>query len=255
MPLLARTTQGTQLTPNGEAVLAWATSVVQATHTLVEGAQALKEAGDTRLRVAASLTIAEYCLPPWLLALRQRHPAVDVGVTVCNSQAVRERVQSGQADVGFIESPEIPDDFTSSTIGSDRLTLVVSPTHPLSSRATKDLHAAELTDLPLLLREPGSGTREAFLSGLASSLGSPPDVRHAVELGSTSTIIATARAGGGIGVVSARAVTADLAVGTLVELRVQDLETERPLSALWIGRLPTPLAGELIQLAHAACSP
>jgi DNA-binding transcriptional LysR family regulator len=255
VPLLVRSTRGSQLTPNGEAVLAWASSVIQSATALVQATQALREGADTRLRVAASLTIAEYCLTPWLLTLRRQHPRVHVGVNVANSHDVCQQVRSGQADVGFIESPEIPQDFTSTPVGSDRVSLVVSPHYPLAVRAGKGLHPHEIPDLPLLLREPGSGTREAFLAGLTAALRKPVNVPHAVELGSTSTIIATARAGGGVGVVSARAVAADLAAGTLVELEVHDLSTVRPLTAIWAGRLPTPLAGELVRLGQTACSP
>lgn len=254
VPLLVRSARGSQLTPNGEAVLAWATSVIQSATALIQATEALREATDTRLRVAASLTIAEYCLTPWLLALRRKHPSVHVGVTVANSHEVCQQVKAGQVDIGFIESPDIPHGFTSAQVGSDRVTLVVSPRYPLAARAAKGLRPHELPDLPLLLREPGSGTREAFLAGLSAALHSHIETPHALELGSTSTIIATARAGGGVGVVSARAIAADLAAGTLVEVPAHELSTVRPLTAIWTGRLPTPLASELIQLGQAPCS-
>lgn len=254
VPLLARSARGTSLTPNGELVVGWARGVVEAASALDEGVRALQGEALSRLRVAASLTVAEYCLPPWLLALRRTHPTAEVGVTVSNSLDVCTRVRSGRADIGFIESPEVPDGFTTSVVGTDRLALVVSPGYPLAARASSGLLARDLPDLPLLLRERGSGTRETFLAGLTASLGSAPDVRHAVELGSTSTIIATARAAGGVAVVSARAVAADLAAGTLVELPVSDLAADRPLTAVWVGRHPTALAGELVGLARTACS-
>jgi hypothetical protein len=53
-------------------------------------------------------------------------------------------------------------------------------------------------------------------------------------------------------VVSARAVTGDLAAGTLVEVPVRGLRAERPLTALWLGVRPTPLAAELVALARGA---
>ncbi|NYD43245.1 LysR family transcriptional regulator [Nocardioides panaciterrulae] len=251
VPLLARSAHGTGLTPNGEAVVAWAGDVVKAARTLTEGVRALQAVGQSRLRVAASLTVAEYCLPLWLLSLRRTHATADVGVTVSNSRGVCERVRNGQADLGFIESPTVPAGFTTRAVGSDRLALVVSPRFPLAARAAQGLRARDLPDLPLLLRERGSGTREAFLAGLAESLGEEPDARHAVELGSTSMILATARASGGVGVVSARAAATDLAAGTLVEVPVHDLVADRPLTALWLGREPTPLARDLVALADA----
>ena len=248
--VLARSSRGSTLTPAGEAVLAGAAGVVEAARSLTDGVQSLREVADARLRVAASLTIAEYCMPPWLLALRRRHPGVEVAATVANSRGVCEQVRSGRADIGFVESPEVPTGFSTRTIGTDRLALVVSASYPLAAHADRGLPARDLLHLPLLLREPGSGTRDTLLHALTSTLGGdPPQFPHAVELGSTSTIVATARAGGGVAVVSARAVAGDLAAGTLVEVPVPDLDTKRPLTALWMGHSPTQLAAEVVAIA------
>jgi DNA-binding transcriptional LysR family regulator len=256
VPVLVRGARGSTLTPVGEAVVAWAAGVVDAARALTDGVAAVREAADARLRVAASLTVAEYLMPPWLLALRRVHPDVEVAATVANSHEVCEQVRDGRADLGFIESPDVPPGFGTCEVGRDRLALVVAAGYPLAARASSGLLPRDLASLPLLLREPGSGTRDTFLRALGRALGhppgSPPALPHAVELGSTSTIVATARAGGGVGVVSARAVAGDLASGTLVEVPVHELHAERPLTALWLGSRPSPLAHELVQLAAAS---
>ena len=250
--VLARSSQGSSLTPAGEAVLAWATGVVEAARALADGVQTLRDVADARVRVAASLTIAEYCMPPWLLALRRRHPDVEVAATVANSKGVCEQVRSGQADIGFVESPDVPSGFSTHVIGSDRLALVVSPQYPLAAHARRGLRARDVVQLPLLVREPGSGTRDTLLHALAVALSDDSLVLpHAVELGSTSTIIATARAGGGVAVVSSRAVAAELAAGTMVEVPVPDVDTRRPLTAVWLGKQPTQLASEVVAIACA----
>lgn len=253
VPVLVRGSRGSSLTPAGEAVLAWAAGVVDAAHALTDGVRSLREAAGARLRVAASLTVAEYLMPPWLLSLRRLHPDVEVAATVANSHEVCARVRAGRADLGFVEGPEVPDGFSSRLVGEDRLVLVVAAGYPLAGRATEGLRARDLPTLPLLVREPGSGTRETFLQALREAHGGAEvSLPHAVELGSTSTIVATARAGGGVGVVSARAVTGDLAAGVLVEVPVRDLRTRRPLTALWLGARPTPLAAELVNLARSS---
>ena len=256
VPVLVRGARGSTLTPAGEAVLTWAAGVVDAARTLTNGVRTLRESADARLRVAASLTVAEYLMPPWLMALRRVHPEVEVAATVANSHGVCEQVRGGRADVGFVESPTVPPGFTSLQVGHDRLALVVATSYPLAARATAGLLPRDLPGLPLLLREPGSGTRETFLDALRVALGNgEPQLPHAVELGSTSTIVATARAGGGVGVVSARAVNTDVAAGTLVEVPVHDFRAERPFTALWLGTRPTPLAAELVALARTATRP
>jgi DNA-binding transcriptional LysR family regulator len=248
VPLLVRTTRGSRLTPSGEAVVAWSRATVDAAHALVDGVGTLRADRAARLRVIASLTVAEYLMPPWLLALRRAHPAgLEVAVTVANSADVCARVRAGEADLGFVEMPVVPPGLSTQRVGTDRLALVAAPRYPLAARGT--LRAQDLLDAPLLVREPGSGTRDTFLHALAVAMGRDVHLPHATELGSTTTLLATARAEGGVAVLSARAAEADLRAGTLVEISAPDLDLQRPLHAVWLGTRPTNLAHELILLA------
>jgi DNA-binding transcriptional LysR family regulator len=249
VPLLVRSRRGSLLTPAGQAVAVWTQQVVGAAHTLADGVLSLRADQAARLRVAASLTVAEYMLPAWLLGLRRTHPDTEISAEVSNSHGVCEMVRSGAADLGFVESPDIPADLSRRRVGEDRVALVVSAGYPLAARAGRDLPVADLLEQSLLLREPGSGTRDTFLGALERRLGSAPALPHATSLGSTTTILATARAGGGIGVVSARATAAPIAAGELVELTVRELALTRPLHAVWLGHAPSAPAGELIALA------
>lgn len=246
VPLLVRSRQGSLLTPAGQAVVAWSHGVVDAARTLADGVLTLRADRQARLRVSASLTVAEYLLPTWLLALRRTHPGLDISADVANSHGVVEAVRSGAADLGFVESPHIPGDLGARPVGADRLALVVAAGYPLAART---LRPADLTDQPLLLREPGSGTRDTFLSSLEQALGHTPALPYAISLGSTTTILATVRAGGGVGVISSRAAAAAITSGELAEVHVDGLSLTRPLHALWLGRTPTTLAAEMLTIA------
>ena len=245
--LLSRGARGSSLTLTGEAVVAWAQPVLLATGRLNEGIATLRADRSARLRIAASLTNAEHLVPNWVLLLRAVHPELQVAVQVVNSQAVAELVRAGSVDVGFIESPHLPAGLHCRQVGQDRVTLVVARGYPLAARAEAALPVRDVLDQPLLIREPGSGTRDTFLA--AVGLEGRPLPERAVELGSTATVVATAAAGGGIGVVSARAVTRELAAGSLVELTVDGAALQRPLSAVWADPRPNPLVTELIAQA------
>jgi DNA-binding transcriptional LysR family regulator len=248
--LLIRTTRGSRLTPAGEAVVAWARDVVGAAHAMADGVASLRTGDAGRLSVAASLTVAEYLLPGWLLALRRHHADSAISATVANSSDVCDAVRAGRADLGFVETPDVPHDLHHQQVGTDRLVLVAQPASPARRLTPRDL-----VELPLLIREPGSGTRETFLRSLNHALGDVPDLPHATDLGSTAVILATARAGGGIGVISARAAAAALRAGDLVELAADDLDLDRPLTAVWRGGRPSPLAAELVAIARADAPP
>ena len=249
VPLLVRSRRGSLLTPAGQAVAVWTQQVVSAAQTLADGVLSLRADRAARLRVAASLTVAEYMLPAWLLSLRRTHPGTEISAEVSNSHGVCEMVRAGEADLGFVESPDIPADLSRRRVGDDRVALVVSSGYPLAARAGRELPIADILEQPLLLREPGSGTRITFLTAVERLLGTAPALPHATSLGSTTTILATARAGGGIGVVSSRATAGPTAAGELTEIRVRDLDLTRPLHAVWLGHTPSALAAQLIAIS------
>jgi len=253
--LLVRSSRGTTLTPAGEAVVTWAHGIVEAANALADGVSSLRAGQQARLRVAASLTVAEYLLPGWLLTLRRRHPDVEISASVINSAEVSATVRAGRVDLGFVETPDVPSDLSRQVIGDDRLALVVAARYPLAARAHGGLRAADLLEQPLVLREVGSGTRTTFLHALHRALGAAPSLPHATDLGSTTTILATVRAGGGVGVVSARAAARPVEAGELVELRVDGLDLHRSLHALWQGRRPGPLAAELLAICQDPGAP
>ncbi|MET7464420.1 LysR family transcriptional regulator [Nonomuraea sp. NPDC005501] len=247
LPLLHRTTTGSRLTPQGHLVLDWARATLTAADDLLTGVQTLRRHRDTRIRVAASMTIAEYLLPGWLVALRRDHPDAEVDVQVVNSEVVCRLAQHGDIDVGFIESPSVPPGLTARTITSDRLVVVVAPRHPWTRRRTP-LHLADLAATPLVVREPGSGTRHAL-----DRVATGPDVAPpALELASNAAVKVAVQSGVAPAVLSVLAVTAELREGRLVEIPVTDLDLRRPLLAVWRDRSRPPrAAAELVRLARA----
>jgi DNA-binding transcriptional LysR family regulator len=213
---------------------------------LMAGVTALAAEEDARLRVAASLTVAEYLLPGWLSALRQESPDVILAVAVSNSSQVLTQVRDGSADVGFVEGSQAPQDgLAVVTVRSDRLVVVVHPGHPWARRASP-VTGAELAAADLIVREPGSGTRQVLDRALRSWGGA-----HSwLELGSTATILAAARRGEGPAVLSALAVTEDVDAGRLVPVQAEGIDLSRALRAVWPSDRPlAPLARRLLNLA------
>ncbi|MFE5078337.1 LysR family transcriptional regulator, partial [Streptomyces halstedii] len=89
--LLDRSPRGSRLTDAGALVTDWARRVVEAAEAFDAGAQALRDRRDSRLRVAASMTIAEYLMPGWLIALRAERPDTAVSLIAGNSSVVAVR--------------------------------------------------------------------------------------------------------------------------------------------------------------------
>ncbi len=254
-PLLARTKRGSALTQTGELVVQWASRVLDAAEQLDAGVAALRAGRRGQLAIAASLTIAEYLLPGWMVGVRtqqQSHgvPATDFRMTAANSERVAVLVAAGGVDLGFVEGPEAPEGLQHRLVAVDQLVVVVGPTHPWASRPSRRVMAATLAATPFVAREAGSGTRTV----LERALGELQMVDPVLELSSTAAVRAAVAAGAGPAALSAHAVQDDIATGRLVSISVTGLDLTRRLHAVWTGASEPPSgpARDLVQFAVAS---
>lgn len=242
--LLERTTTGCVPTPDGIVVSGWADEILRAAHDLEAGLAALKAEQVGRLRVAASYTIAEYLLPAWLGRFTRAHPQDTVALDVENSTHVLAQLERGAADIGFIETPLATPTMEHAVVGHDQLVAVVPPAHTWAKRRSR-VSMEELAATPLVMREKGSGTREALEQALtAAGHGAPQSV---LELGSTSAVRSAVLTGNSPTVISRLAVAAEVDSGQLVEVAIDGLKIERDLRAVWpTGKTLPKLATALL---------
>ena len=248
--LLHRTRTGTTLTTTGRAVVDWATVLLRAAEDFSGLVETLRHRDRHGLRVAVSMTIAEHYAPRWLGALKLQHPAIEVALTVANSAEVVDLVSAGTVDVGFIESPRRPQSLRTRRLGHDELMVAVAPGH--SWAGLKEISAATLAGTPLLVREVGSGTRETLEHAMAKQGLS---VTVAMAMASNAALRSVAVAGLGPVVLSARALADPVGRAELVQVRVQDLDLSRPLTAVVQRDVqPSTEAAHLVEIARAAVS-
>jgi len=247
VPMLRRAPRGTALTDEGVLAAQWAAEVVEAADRFDAGMAALR-GRDEPLAVAASLTIAEYLLPRWLIAARQAAAAAPrpISVTAGNSTRVIGLVRSGSHRLGFIESPQNTDGLEAVTVARDELVVVVAPGHEWARRGQLGLR--RLANTPLITRERGSGTRLNAEQAMAAA-GHPP-VAPLLEMPTTAGIRTAVASGAGAAILSILAVRDDLTAGRLVRIAVRELRFIRELRA--IRDASSPLPPELERLLAVA---
>ncbi|MPY85230.1 MAG: LysR family transcriptional regulator [Actinophytocola sp.] len=229
VPLIVRSNTGSRLTDKGAMIADWARRVVDAAGELDAGIDALRNEQASRVRLACSMTIAEYLLPKWLSELRRRLPSATIGLQVINSVQVAEKVRSGEADLGFVEGAEVSEGLESHVVATDELLLVVPHTHVWANRPDP-VGAGELAATPLISREPGSGTRYVLdheLERLGFDEADRPE--PIMELSSTTAIKAAVEAGIGPAVLSSLVLAEDVAAGKLVVVPTSGLDLRRTL--------------------------
>lgn len=254
--LVRRTKTGSKLTPAGVVTAQWADRLLGVAHEVDAGLATLRADTKSRVRVHASLTIAELLMPRWLVTLRTasvRHgsPMPDVILTAENSDHVIAAVRNGDADVGFIESPGLATGLRSRVVAHDELVLVVPAGHRWTRRG-QPISVGELAKTPLVTREPGSGTRDHLCVALSDTGLADPQVPPALELSTAAAVRAAVLAGAGPAVMSRLAVPDDLALGRLHAVAVDDLDLHRSLRAIWVGSRTPPAGAVRDLLGHIA---
>ena len=253
--LVQRTARGSSLTADGAAIAQWAARMLDVAGELDAEIALLRKDLRSRLRLCASLTIAEWLLPAWLVSFRAAGRSVgredvEIILTAANTDTAITHVTDGTADLGFIEGPRPPRSLRSRVIGHDRLAIVVPPGHPWARRRGP-VSAAELAATPIVRREGGSGTSQTLTVALTDVLG--PDAVQApaaLSVSSTSAVRAAVLAGAAPAVITGLAVADDLATGRLNRIEIPELDLNRPLRAIWNGSANPPAGPARDLVAH-----
>lgn len=253
--LIRRGPRGSQLTEDGVVVVEWAARLLDVATQFDAGLAALRNDHRSRLRVSASLTVAEQLLPGWLVTFRNAGAPgrrIDLELTAVNSETVITQVRDGLADLGFVEGPRIPAGLRSRVVARDELVVVVAPAHPWARRR-RPVPAAELAAESLVTREHGSGTRDALEAALRRVLGPAYEPSEpALSLSTATAIRSAVAAGAGPAVLSSLAVRDDTARGLLTRVPVDGLDLHRDLRAIWLGDRQPPAGAARDLIAHIA---
>lgn len=208
-----------ELTEAGHVLLAEAKTIlaqVEAANLAMSDFSALKRG---TLSVHASQTIAGYWLPRHLVAFRQRNPNIQIHLEIGNTAQVAAAVESGLAELGFVEGNVDIGHLICTPVARDQLIIVVAPDHPWAMRT--DITADDLRAAAWVLREPGSGTRSVFEAALTRLKIDACMLRIALELPSNEAVRAAVEAGMGATALSASVAAPSIEAGLLRPVKHQ----------------------------------
>jgi DNA-binding transcriptional LysR family regulator len=245
--LVDRLPRGVRLTAAGELLYVHAQRILQAERAAEQDLRDLRGLGRGKLAVGASTTVGSYLVPSLFGELHRLHPGVQLELEIANTAAIQSAVLQNGLDLGLIEGFVASEMLDVETLSADELIAIVAPGHPALQRAP--LRAADLKDLPMLVREQGSGSRDVVEAALREREIALAPV---MSLGSTEAIKNAVLHGLGVAIVSRLSVDYELQSRRLVELTFRDLRIRRDLYLVTLkGKRPSPAASAFIALAQA----
>lgn len=225
--LLDRTNKYVKLTKAGQIVYEYALQMKGLyfkMHSLVD--DLMHHAGG-ELSIGASYTYGEYILPHVIARMRSGYPLIKPRISIGNTKEIAEAVLNHQLDIGIVEGELSHEKLTVQPFAEDLMYIIAPGNHWLCQQS--NVSAQDIANEPWILREPGSGTREAA-DKMFSNLGiQPPEM---VEFGSTQIIKESVEAGLGLTLLSEWVVRKEISLGSLAVLRLPEAPVTRHFS--WV---------------------
>lgn len=191
------------------------------------------------LRIAASTTPASCLIPDLLGSFSRSHPGVRLELHQRDSQDAIRCLLAEEAELAVTGGKFDVEQIDYEILGVERILLVTSlktAPHELADKAL-------LKKLPMIVRESGSGTRQAAYSALSKSGISVNELQVVAQLGSSEAVRRAVLSGAGYAFMSALAVARELGEKRLVEIELPDIRIERSFYlAVHRGRHLSPAA-------------
>ena len=181
-----------------------------------------------RLHVGATLTIGNYMAVDIIADFKRRQPQVEMDLVIANTEEIAARVAGFELDIGLIEGELHHPDIHVEHWRRDELVVFAAPEHPLAGK--RRLSDRDLRALPWIVRERGSGTRQAFDRAMHGIL---PDLDISMELQQPKAIKRAVESGLGVGCLSRISVERSFARGELVPLAVPHRDFQREWFLIW----------------------
>ena len=216
------------LTPEGERLLGYARRILSLYGELNEAFAPDGAVPGGEIALGASTTLSQYVLPAVLSRFRKRYADIRVTVADGNTERIERLVADERINVGLIEGQAARPSLRYETFMQDELVLVTSAGNRALGR--DGMCAADLTSVPLVIRETGSGTLDVVERALAAKGLSLRSLNIEMQLGSTESIKHYLYDSGAAAFLSVQAIREELRHGLLRVIGLSDLSVTRCFS-------------------------
>jgi len=188
-----------------------------------------------QLNFGATLTIGEYMISPILHQIFKEDEETQILMIVENTNILQKMLWEGKIDFALLEGHFNQSQFRSKLISDEIFVGVCSPQNDIASEA---VYLEELLDQNLILREPGSGTRDVLEQALYAKNLSINDFKRKIEIGSMNAIKELCHQNIGITFMYREAVKKELSAGYLAEIPLKNFNVSHPFNFVYLKDCP-----------------
>ena len=234
------------LTKEGEKVLGAARSIfsIYSTlrHELSQTAEKIHE-----FTIGITHTVESNRISEVLAKYAAENSGIRIRLISGTQSSLLQKLSSNEIDLAIAEGAVTDRNFVSRTIDTDRLVLVVSPSHRLAKE--NSVSVEDIRREKMILRLPGSGTGNLFLSSLRKINLNIDDFNIILEVDNIATIKDLVRSGYGVSVLAESACMDELNKHKLLALPIDQMKMQREIIAVYRKNFPyTDFLNDIIRL-------
>jgi len=216
---------GRTIMPTAQADLLFprAQQLLDSVSTLLEEMAGSTERISGKIVLGTSSVPGTYIIPSMAVEFKRDYPEVTFEVIINDTAAIIEMVSNHEIYCGIVGAREDPDRLEFLPLVHDELLLIAAP----ELAPPNEINPDQLTDLPFLLRENGSGTRKCMEDHFAAAGIDDKSLNTVAILGSNAAVKEAALRGLGVTVLSGLTVVNELAEGKLRQIRLKGLAMGR----------------------------
>ena len=215
------------LTEAGVLLRKAATTMKHDEITLLE---TLKASPRRKLVFGATRTIGDYFIPETLIPYLARERNTDICMLVDNTETLLHKIDSGELEFALVEGYFRTSEYDYKVFSEQKFIAVCGGDHLTKTQALK---VESLFESCIIVREPGSGTREILERYLNERNCSISDFQRVIEVGSIRAIKSLVSANCGITFLYEAAAAQDLRDGTLRKIPLIDFERSNSFTMVW----------------------
>ncbi len=177
------------------------------------------------LKIGASSTISQYIIPPVIAAFHQRYPNINIDLFNGNSEEMEKRLLNNDIDLALVENESSQANIRYREFLHDEIVVVTGAQSVYNKKKNIDL--TDLQQIPIVLREKGSGTLQVINKALEKHKINTEKLNIFIHMGSTEAIKNFLNNFDGIALISDKAITKELQLKTLSKLNLKELTIHR----------------------------
>ncbi|CUX30876.1 LysR family transcriptional regulator [Clostridium sp. C105KSO13] len=186
--------------------------------------------GKREIRFGATMTVGEVVMPKVLQDYLLAFPEVQLHMEVANTQELLKRLDTGKIDFAVVEGFFKKTEYDFLHYSTEKFVAVCGFSYYFQRKIER---LEDLFGERLLLREPGSGTREVLERFLDSQNYGLKDFEKTAEIGNLHTIKELVKAGLGITFLYETAVKKELKEGALKLINLKNCQIYHDFTFIW----------------------